>query len=159
MNITIHRGAHQIGGCITEISTDGAKIIIDLGSNLPGVGIDEMVTDDAIMRITDDADAVFYTHYHGDHVGLFSRVPTHVTQYIGKGAKEVMIRKHEALRRTEEVAIIQGFKTYEANSSLNIKNKIIVTPFYVSHSAFDAYMFKIEVEGKTMLHTGDFRTH
>ena len=159
MNITIHRGAHQIGGCITEISTDGAKIIIDLGSNLPGVGVDEMATDDAVIRITHDADAIFYTHYHGDHVGLFSRVPTHVTQYIGKGAKEVMIRKHEALRQTEEVAIIQGFKTYEANSSLNIKNKIIVTPFYVSHSAFDAYMFKIEVEGKTILHTGDFRTH
>ena len=34
INITIHRGANQIGGCITEIATTKAKIIIDLGSNL-----------------------------------------------------------------------------------------------------------------------------
>ena len=36
MKITIHRGANQIGGCITEIATKDAKIFIDLGSNLPG---------------------------------------------------------------------------------------------------------------------------
>ena len=29
----------------------------------------------------------------------------------------------------------------------------------VDHSAYDAYMFKIEADGKTVLHTGDFRTH
>ncbi len=34
MNITIHPGANQIGGCITEISAGGAKILIDLGFNL-----------------------------------------------------------------------------------------------------------------------------
>ena len=33
MKITIHRGANQIGGCITEIATKDAKIFIDLGSN------------------------------------------------------------------------------------------------------------------------------
>lgn len=33
MNITIHRGANQIGGCITEIATEKAKIFIDFGSN------------------------------------------------------------------------------------------------------------------------------
>ena len=159
MNITIHRGAHQIGGCITEISTDGAKIIIDLGSNLPGVGVDDMATDEAIARITHDADGIFYTHYHGDHVGLFNKVPSHIPQYIGKGAKEVMIRKHEALHQSEEVEIISKFKTYVAKSPINIKGKISITPYYVSHSAFDAYMFKIEIEGKTILHTGDFRAH
>ena len=35
MEIIIHRGAHQIGGCITEIKSDNAKILIDLGANLP----------------------------------------------------------------------------------------------------------------------------
>lgn len=36
MKIQIHRGARQIGGCITEIATEGCRILIDLGSNLPG---------------------------------------------------------------------------------------------------------------------------
>ena len=36
---------------------------------------------------------------------------------------------------------------------------IRVTPYYVSHSAADAYMFVIECDGKKILHTGDFRDH
>ena len=36
MKIKIHRGANQIGGCITEIeSSKGDKILIDFGHNLP----------------------------------------------------------------------------------------------------------------------------
>ncbi len=36
MKVIIHRGAHQIGGCITEVQSDnGTKIIIDIGENLP----------------------------------------------------------------------------------------------------------------------------
>ena len=42
MKITIHRGAHQIGGCITEIESDNAKILIDLGANLPDSGMRKM---------------------------------------------------------------------------------------------------------------------
>ena len=75
INITIHRGANQIGGCITEIATTKAKIIIDLGSNLPGNRVKEL-TIEQVTQITADADAIFYTHYHGDHIGLFHLVPT-----------------------------------------------------------------------------------
>ena len=35
MTITIHRGTNQIGGCITEISSSQARIIIDMGDELP----------------------------------------------------------------------------------------------------------------------------
>jgi len=31
MTITIHRGTHQIGGCITEIKSDNARVFIDMG--------------------------------------------------------------------------------------------------------------------------------
>lgn len=36
MILTIHRGTHQIGGCVTELRTDTTCILIDLGSPLPG---------------------------------------------------------------------------------------------------------------------------
>ena len=45
INITIHRGANQIGGCITEIATTKTKIIIDLGSNLPGNKVKELTVE------------------------------------------------------------------------------------------------------------------
>ena len=39
MNIKIHRGLDQIGGCITEISTETSRVFIDFGQNLPGNGV------------------------------------------------------------------------------------------------------------------------
>ena len=38
MIINIHRGLEQIGGCITEISTETSRVFIDMGQNLPGNG-------------------------------------------------------------------------------------------------------------------------
>lgn len=35
MQIKVHRGTHQIGGCITEIKTEQTRLIIDMGSELP----------------------------------------------------------------------------------------------------------------------------
>lgn len=161
MNITIHRGASQIGGCITEISTDVAKIIIDLGSNLPGCQQADF-TETEIARIVNGADAVLYTHYHGDHVGFISMVPETVRQYIGVGAQDVMRCKFAALNRTGEhqkdVDAVERMFNYEADKPLNFCD-LRVTPYYCSHSAFDAYMFKIEWNGKVILHTGDFRKH
>ena len=35
MQIKIHRGINQIGGCVTEIKSKKARILIDVGTNLP----------------------------------------------------------------------------------------------------------------------------
>lgn len=36
MNIKIHRGTHQIGGCVMEYEHDGWKLFVDYGEELPG---------------------------------------------------------------------------------------------------------------------------
>lgn len=166
LNIKVYRGANQIGGCITEISTEGCKIIIDFGSNLPGSENEEL-SDGQIQMITADADAIFYTHYHGDHVGLFDRIPKDkqgksvVPQYIGKGARDVLICKCKTLHKDEDVKLAEQMIPYYANMPIDVsgKGKIRVTPYFVSHSAFDSYMLQIECDGKVILHTGDFRRH
>lgn len=171
MKIVIHRGIDQIGGCITEISTAHTKIIIDLGSNLPGSKGREF-TKQEIENITKDADGIYYTHFHGDHVGLSSLVPDNITQYIGEGAREVNICKYTVLASHEskykrDLMVAQNMKTYEEARRYNVgkKGEIYITPFFVDHSAFNSYMFLIEVflieAGKKyrILHTGDFRGH
>lgn len=164
MNITIHRGANQIGGCITEISSDNCKLLIDFGSNLPGNQKAEL-TEKQICDIAGSADAVFYTHYHGDHVGLHHLIPASIKQYIGAGAKDIMLCKYDALNQHDdygkEIEMVKRINTYRAGQRFDIggKGEIFLTPYFVSHSAFDAYMFKIECEGKKILHTGDFRQH
>lgn len=161
MKIKIHRGANQIGGCITEIATDGCRVFIDLGCNLPGNYRDEMTVEE-VERLTSGADAVFYTHYHSDHLGLNCFVPDWVPQYMGAGARDVVMCRYKTqASRQKELNRIEKFMTYEANRTIDVggKGKIFVTPYIVSHSAFDSYMLKIECEGKTILHTGDFRKH
>ncbi len=164
MKITIHRGANQIGGCITEIATEKSKIFIDFGSNLPGSKKNEL-TPKNIADITSDADAIFYTHYHGDHVGLHHLIPENVKQYMGAGAIEVMQCKYKTLSAHQnleaELAATERMIPFKERDCININNELFVTPYFVSHSAFDAYMFVVE-DKKTktkILHTGDFRRH
>ena len=165
MNITIHRGINQIGGCITEIATANTKVIIDLGSNLPGCQGEEFTRQD-VERITAGTDAIYYTHFHGDHVGLSGYVQDNVGQYIGKGAQEVNVCKYSVLAKHDskyehDLKVAQNMKTYEEAQTYNVgdKDEIYITPFFVDHSAFDSYMFLIEADKKRILHTGDFRGH
>ena len=169
MQITIHRGIDQIGGCITEIATATTKILIDLGHNLPKgnrLEDDDKANDGAIAELTANVSAIFYTHYHGDHVDLFRYVPDHIEQYIGETAKKVMLAKYQLLvksSRFQEVTpallqIIESFNTFKAKDVIRIGD-ISVSPYYVSHSACDAYMFVIDDGRKRILHTGDFRGH
>lgn len=169
MKIIIHRGIDQIGGCITEIATDKARILIDLGQNLPdGEGIvdDDLASREAIEKITQGIDAIFYTHYHGDHLGLFHYVPDNTPQYIGKVAKQVALCKHQQLSyikgredlSMEEISKLEKMGNLIPEQIVNIGD-IKVIPYFVSHSAYDAYMFLIEANGKKVLHTGDFRGH
>ena len=169
MTITIHRGINQIGGCITEIATDTTKIFIDLGHNLPksdNPANDPKANREVVKELTAGVNAIFYTHYHGDHIDLYKYVSETIPQYIGEVAKQVMICKSKRLAKfpketnitKKDVDKLETFKTFKANKEVVIGD-ITVTPYFVSHSACDAYMFLIEANGRNILHTGDFREH
>ncbi|MDL2224398.1 MBL fold metallo-hydrolase [Bacteroidales bacterium OttesenSCG-928-M06] len=169
MKITIHRGINQIGGCITEIATDTTRIFIDLGQNLPdneGVIKDELANKEAIQTLTQGIDGIFYSHYHGDHLELFHFVPDTIPQYIGKTAKLVVIEKYKHLcyipnekeRFESYLQKIDKMISLTEDIPVYIKD-IKVTPFFVSHSAYESFMYLIEAEGKRILHTGDIRDH
>ena len=168
MRITIQRPA-QIGGQITRIDTSTSSIIIDLGHNLPGEHNEDILDNDqAITNLTRGCAAILYTHYHGDHIGLFHHVPASIPQYIGSVAKQVICRKYQQLCRLpngygtnafkQALRIASKMEVFQAKQTLYFGD-ITVTPYFVSHSAYDAYMFLIEAEGKKILHTGDFRGH
>lgn len=166
MKVIIHRGTNQIGGCITEISSNsGIKIIIDIGSNLPNSeGIKKPDIElDGLTKGEPKYDAVLITHYHGDHIGLYNKILPKIPIYTGEVTKELfkILQNHLAIAdlvTSKELEIIEKFKTFKIPDKLEIGD-IIITPIAVDHSAFDAYMFLIEADGKKILHTGDFRTH
>ena len=100
MNIKVHRGLDQIGGCITEISTETSRVFIDFGLNLPGYGIattpeeDQEMVESIFAQNKKENEAVFYTHGHEDHVGLFEYIPSNIPQYMGEGTKELLALKY-----------------------------------------------------------------
>ncbi len=169
MKIIIHRGINQIGGCITEIATKTTRILIDLGQNLPdgeGAVHDDFANLESVETLVKDIDAIFYTHYHGDHLGLFHLVPDSIPQHIGSVSKRVALCKHQRLSfikgrediSANEISKLEQMRTFCPQQEIVIGD-IRLIPYFVSHSAYDSYMFLIETDGKRVLHTGDFRGH
>ena len=103
MKIKIHRGLDQIGGCITEIWTDTSRVFIDFGQNLPGIGEpstpeeDEAMVEGIFANNKKEHEAVFYTHGHEDHVGLFTDIPDGVAQYMSEGTNSLLSIKYGVL--------------------------------------------------------------
>ncbi len=161
-NIKILQG-HQIGGCITIISTETSKIVIDFGESLPGSEKKEEVEFDWPRE---QVDAVFFTHYHGDHIGRFMEIPEEVPLYMGEVTYQVMLNIRDALSKRDpqmkkEAAALRSRKNIHflhPNREEKIGD-ICVTPYAVDHSAFDAYMFLVGAYDEFILHTGDYRDH
>ncbi len=161
--LTIYRGTHQIGGCCTELSVDGQRILIDLGANLPDS--DAPIQDDELLAKVFDgrpAAGLLFTHPHGDHYGLYKKVPEDVPMYIGPMAKEilkVLVSRLDYISEEKGLSAVERMQTYQAGEELGAFQNIRVLPIYVDHSAPDAYMFYIQAAGKKILFSGDFRDH
>ena len=179
MNITIHRGLEQIGGCITEISTATSRVFIDMGKNLPGNGEtttpeqDKIMVESLFQNDPKQNTAVIYTHVHEDHIGLFDYVPDDIPQMVGEGAKEIILDKYRLLCEADKLAVndpetnqrkyakLKKFKTWPRSSkpvAFSVGD-IRITPYYNCHSIYDSYMFLIEADGKRIWHMGDYRQH
>lgn len=154
MKIIVHRGTHQIGGCATEIRTNTNRIIIDVGSELEG---NAPLSIPGVTEGKSNCDAVLFTHYHGDHIGLITSVNDDIPLLMSELTLGILKLQNNRQRLFNEKVIdrISPFITARTLSFGNIK----VTPFMVDHSAFDSHMFLIEADGKKVLHTGDFRSH
>ncbi|MFI3253572.1 MAG: MBL fold metallo-hydrolase [Eubacteriales bacterium] len=163
MTITVQRGTDQIGGTVTEISSNSTKILIDFGSQLEGAEKKELNID-----WDSGYDAVFLTHYHGDHIGEIDQIPEDVPVYFGKTATEMSIVLTETLIKGKQ-ADKKVLKKDQVLHKIQEKNHFLeqgktleigdlkITPYHADHSAYDAYMLLIECGGKRILHTGDFR--
>ena len=168
--ITIHRGAKQIGGSITEISMGRTAVLVDCGSELPGS--QGSVRDEDIIkkifcnrrRYTDHhLSGVLFTHYHGDHVGLMDRIPTDIPIYMDSATLTILrtLHKHTGNIAMQEMLSSgnERIRTFTPGKLLTIGDMNII-PFFVDHSAYHANMFLFEsrITNHTVLHSGDFRS-
>ena len=163
MKIKIHRGTHQIGGCVTEYEYNGWHLFVDYGEELPGGPKTGDLQVEGLTKGDLSKSVLLITHYHGDHIGSVVDLPESLPIYMGAlGVKIQKLLSSQLSHRNEKHAKLKErldtFHTFKPYDVLNI-GPFTVTPINIDHSAFDAYAFKIVAGEISAYHTGDFRTH
>ena len=158
MTLTIHRGTHEIGGSCVELRTTEAKILIDFGLPLDY----EKRTPEEQEQIRRTAtewckgvDALFLSHAHADHYGLFDLLPEGTPVYATEETFAVLaldgILGKDPTAHLKKYPI-RGYQRYEIVG-------ISVTAYPIDHSAYGACALLFEAEGKRVLYSGDIRLH
>lgn len=159
MKVCIRRGATQIGGSAVEVVADnGQRIVLDIGLPLDA----ETNTPDLLPDIkgltekTDDLLGIMISHAHQDHYAAGKWIDPAIPVFMGKATKTIM----EAARdcHLPSVFCFETVETFEARKPF-VLGAFTVTPYLTDHSAYDAYAFLIEADGKKLLYSGDFRAH
>ena len=177
MQLTIHRGTHEIGGSCVELcsSSGNTRLIIDIG--LPLVNADMSPFDWGTHRkstlpqlltkkILPPVDglyendkpaitAVLLSHAHIDHYGLLRFVHPDIPLYMSMGTKSLAEVSNVFLNTGVKLDMV---KTFEMWQPFQI-GEFAVTPYLMDHSAPDAAAFLVEADRQRIFYTGDFRGH
>ena len=163
MNIKIHRGTHQIGGCVTEYEQDGWHLFVDYGEELPGGPKTGDLQVEGLTHGDLSKSALLITHYHGDHIGNMHKLPKELPIYMGGLGRDIQTILSDRLKsiRPEHKEMLERLKSvniFKAGKLFDF-GPFTVMPVTVDHSAFDAYAFRISTSRASVYHTGDFRMH
>lgn len=177
MQITIHRGTHEIGGTCVEVYSKNTRVIIDYGLPLDeafGEKLEkqlrqekttvELIKEGILFDIPGlykgqkpEVDAILISHSHKDHYGMLNFVHPDIPVYISDGALN-LIRVLDVFTREQNLVAFSDPRPIKHNESFDIGD-LRITPYLVDHSAYDAMSFLIEEKatGKQLFYSGDFR--
>ncbi|MDE2674842.1 MAG: MBL fold metallo-hydrolase [Paracoccaceae bacterium] len=161
MKIRIHRGTKEIGGTCIEVESQGKRIVLDIGLPLDAPEDEESQKNllpevSGFEKQDDSLLGALISHSHIDHYGLASKIKNkNIPVWIGEGAHNIM--------RAAVPYVPNGFAfdapNFLKNRQLFDLGPFRITPYLVDHSAFDAYAFLIEADGKSVFYSADFRAH
>lgn len=175
MNYKIHRGTQEIGGSCVELWTVETRILIDFG--MPLVEKDgsefnfkkyekldsvELISKGVLPDIKGlyknedpEVDAIVITHPHQDHYGFLDYIHEDIPVYMGEATHKLIELSNIFLPQSIS---LKNVSYYKREVPFNIGD-INIAPYWMDHSAFDAYALLIEADGKRLFYSGDFRSH
>ena len=159
MKACIRRGANQIGGSAVEIIADNQqRLIIDIGLPLDA----EENTQDLLPQIdglkhrTPDLLGILISHPHQDHYALGLHIDKDIPIFMSHATSKIM--EVTTQHNIPDAFVFNNINIFENQKSFKIGN-FNITPYLVDHSAYEAYAFLIEADGKRLFYSGDFRAH
>lgn len=177
MKLIIHRGSHEIGGSCVEVKSRNSRIVIDIGvpivtpsgkkfdfRDYRKLSHEKLIASKILPNVKglygQDSrnkliDGLLISHAHIDHYGLYDFVNKDIQYHLGEATHKLIDLSNifiEDRGSIEKVAYIQDRMQFHIGD-------FRVTPFLMDHSAFDAYAFLIEADGKKLFYSGDFRSH
>lgn len=173
MKFKIHRGTQEIGGSCVEIWTYATRIVIDFGMPLVNPdrtkfnsreikhkSVQDLISEGILPNIQSLYDgaqktALILSHAHQDHYGLINYLHKDCEIYLGEATQKIIEITNIF---TNQEWNISNSHHFESGKPFAIGN-IEITPYLMDHSAFDAYAFLIQSNGKSIFYSGDFRTH
>ena len=173
MKITIFRGTKEIGGTLIEIKSLNNRILIDAGYPLflNGNPIDDTIAKMPYQKLLEngvlpsikglykwedaDFDAVVISHAHIDHYGLIKYINPEIPIYMSEGTEKLIEITKLFIDRAYPEFNACRFKMYETFQI----GDIVIKPYLMDHSAYDAAAFEIMADEKVIIYTGDFRGH
>ncbi len=158
IKVIIQRGTSQIGGVCTEIATDEARIFFDVGAPLEGEGNQNKLDIEGLTKGICNTDAIFLTHYHGDHIGEIQFVLESIPIYMEKTAKRILEIQQNHMKNVGQPVWANKVTEITVGKPVKIKD-LTITPIASDHSAANSVMYLIEGHDKRILLTGDYRLH
>jgi len=174
MQLTIHRGTSEIGGSCIELQSGNSRILLDFGTPLLSTNgktfnfrdyehlsanelVDKSILPDVKNAYSENSkiDGLIISHSHGDHYGLMNYLDKNIPVWIGEATHEILKLNNIFLNQNNEIENPHYFERWK---KFQIGN-FTITPYWNDHSAFDAYSFLIEANGKKLFYSGDFRSH
>ncbi|MDI1262773.1 MAG: MBL fold metallo-hydrolase [bacterium] len=154
VKLVVHRATQEIGGnCVEVTASGGQRLLLDIGRPLDAArGATDLLP--ATLDLGGAPATILISHPHQDHYGLLQAAPAAWPVHSG-AATEKLIKLTAAIVGEP---ITRDFRTWNSDRPFQA-GPFTVTPFLTDHSAFDAYMLLIEVEGRRILYSGDFRLH
>lgn len=162
MQLTIHRGTHEIGGSCVKIRTAQATVLIDFGMPLD---FDKRPKEEQTQireqaaAWAQEADAIFISHSHADHFGLLPVVQRPIPLYMTAGTR-AMLHVNNITLRGKYAPFLEQIRVLESDPAATVAvGDIRITPYPVDHAAMDACAFLVECDGRRLLYSGDIRLH
>lgn len=172
--IRIHRGSYVIGGNCIEITYNHKSIILDLGMpimNTDGSAIEkDLILSPSIENgILPDVKGLYtsenrilgviLSHPHMDHYGLMNFIDFSIPIFMGEDSYQILKASNIFLSKENQIdQLLSHVTTFDPKETFTIGD-FKITPIPIDHSAYGAYCILIEVGGKRIFYSGDFRGH